>query len=194
MMTSFFATQSVQADPADRELFEMDRARQRAGWVESGYTCLGYTQVAQKDNGRLVGFAWTRTQPEDVRGLPAGLVDQARAAVMAAIASRQAYADQRAAALRDAERQGLDATATNVLLQLRAGEAWSAAQAAERALEPALGRLGQVAEQAREARTILREAPARRQAIELQAQRALAQVDQEEQAARTVLLALGASE
>lgn len=172
----------------------IDHDTQQRGWMEEGYRVLGYTHVARKDaSGLSLEYVWAQRHQESVYGLPAAVVDRARAAIAAESHAREAYLakDQQASA--DIGRMGLTGTAADYHRQITRGEAWAQWQQTQKPTRLALRDLGQLAERATAIRAIRNAAPGRKQAVEQQAKAALDKIDAELQAAELEAMQLGIS-
>lgn len=171
-----------QAEIADQA--RHDREAQLSGWHIAGRELLGYAQNPRDGS-------WRQRRPEQVDGLPAGLVTMARAASVAEVAAHEALTRRTEEASAYVQRHGLNPEPARVYLELQRAELVTAFHEAERTARVACMRLGEAAEQVNTARQAINSAPAKLQAIDQQAAALRRQVENEVEAARGVLLRLG---
>ncbi len=171
-----------------------DHESEQIGWMELGYAALGYTSVARKAAGGLhTEYVWVQRQQEQVEGLPAPIVNRARAAIAAEQSALQALQEATKQATEDIGRLGLSGSAAEYHLQLKRGESWAQHQACQRPVRLACRDLGRLAEAAERIRAVRNAYPGKRAQIEQQAQILLAQADAELQAVELESAQLGLS-
>lgn len=134
---------AIQADER-AEQQRTARATQRRERIAAAFTALGF--------GETVDGTWRPGRSAQTAGLPAGLVDQARAAVAAEQQARDTLEAKRRQADADIKRLGLSGGAVEYHLQITVGEARTVLFEAHTHTEQILHRLGEAIEQITEAR------------------------------------------
>jgi hypothetical protein len=198
MMTTGYATPTTNAptyieqEAAEQQRY--DREQQRQAWIDLGLATLGFTQVAIRDGNReAVAYTYEQRQMETAAGLPVAVVDAARSSVQQFDRLQRALAAKDQESLAYCARHQLDSAAANVHLALARAELATSARESVRPMQHALHDLGRLAEKAAQIRAVRNAAPARKRAIELQAQQAISQIDAELQTVELEAAQLGLS-
>lgn len=130
--------------------------------AEQARQALGYRQQSQQAyDGAPVYLSWARIADEQVRGLPAKLVEDARRAASAEQEAARAVASATAAVQAYGQKHGLSREALNTKWELDTAELRTAATEAQRAAMRALAALGRAAADLAQIRADLKAIPER---------------------------------